>query len=34
MKYDMAGAAAVIGAMRAIAQLKPGHSSYGLYSHC
>ncbi|HNC47100.1 MAG TPA: leucyl aminopeptidase, partial [Acidobacteriota bacterium] len=30
MKYDMSGGAAVIGAMQAIAQLKPGVEVYGL----
>ena len=32
MKYDMAGGAAVLGAMRAIAQLKPRHSGDGASS--
>ena len=33
MKYDMAGAAAVIGAMGAIAQLKAWHRSHGFHSN-
>ena len=34
MKYDMGGGAAVIGAMRALAQLKPSVRITALDSHC
>ncbi|OYT71777.1 MAG: leucyl aminopeptidase [Chloracidobacterium sp. CP2_5A] len=34
MKYDMAGGAAVLGAMRAIAQLKPGVNVIGIVPSC